>query len=447
MKNTIQAEYSVIGALLHSNDAIDQIPDLQARHFHDQENRAYFAEIVRQIKNGQTCDAITVFESLHDSLPDCLITLNRIQSSTPGYANIKKYAESVLFEAVRRFSSSEIANQLEAIKTAQNPFNAVSELIGLLDRITARQTVQEPVLLNDLMSSYAELLEKRMSGEIRPTATGFPSLDEKLAGGFEKGTLAVVAGRPGMGKTAFALALARNVSFEGKSLFLSMEMPKSQICDRNIAALGKLPLRWLKKPGEAGEREDEYWKRVTAALGQVNVMNLFVDDQTALDLDAIRNKARKIKRKQGLDLLVIDQLSFITGAKSERQHEAIGEYTRGLLALAKELDVPVVLLCQLNRECEKRMDKRPMLSDLAMSGSIEQDAETIIFLYRDEIYNPDSRDKGICEVIIAKQRQGEIGKVGLSYFGSETRFAEPDRPWIEQHGEPKKSKSKFLDSL
>lgn len=447
MRDTLQAEYSVIGALLLNNDVIDQIPDLQARHFQDQENRAYFAEIIKQIKAGQTCDVITVHDVLCESIPDCLTRLNSIQSNTPGYSNVKKYAESVISEAVRRFSVAEIANHLEGIKTAQNPFKSVSDLGVLLDKICQRATSNDPVKLNDMMMDYYTLLEDRLAGKITQISSGFVCYDGKMGGGFERGTLNILAARPGMGKTAFALALARNVAEQGTALFLSMEMPKKQICDRNMAALAKVPLGWLKRPGSAGVHEDEYWRNVTAAAARISSMNLYIDDQSSLNILDIRNKSRKVKRVAGLDLLVIDQVSFITGAQSDRLHEATGEYTRGLLALAKELDVPILALCQLNRECEKRQDKRPMLSDLANSGSIEQDAETITFLYRDEVYNPNTRDRGICEVIIGKNRDGERGKVGLEYHGPETRFEEPQRPWVESEDEPKSNRRGLANEL
>ena len=161
-------------------------------------------------------------------------------------------------------------------------------------------------------------------------------------------------------------------------------------------------------------------------------MNLYVDDQTALNMLDIRAKCRSVKRRTGLDVVVIDQLSFITGSEQEKSWDAIGEYTRGMLRLAKELNIAIVLLCQLNRKCEERQNKRPQLSDLAASGSIEQDASNVIFLYRDELYNADSRDKGICEVITAKQRQGQPGMVGLAYIGSQTRFEDLAHPWMPE---------------
>jgi replicative DNA helicase len=242
-----------------------------------------------------------------------------------------------------------------------------------------------------------------------------------------------------MGKTAFGLGIARNVSEWGSSLFLSMEMSRDQVNDRLIAALGKLPIAWLRRPNDKTPEDRERFNNMTHAFQRAQDLNLYIDDQTALNMLDIRAKSRSVKRKQGLDVLVIDQLSFITGGASDKSWEVVGEYTRGLLQLAKELNIAIVLLCQLNRKCEERNNKRPMLSDLAVSGSIEQDAANVIFLYRDEVYNPDSQDKGVCEVITAKQRQGEPGIVGLTYIGNQTRFEDLATPWqpSEQREKPR----------
>lgn len=232
--------------------------------------------------------------------------------------------------------------------------------------------------------------------------------------------MTVVAGRPAMGKTAFGLALARNAADNGEtSLFLSMEMPRRQVMDRNVSALAKVPLMWMKEPSN----NQGTWDRITHAYRRAKDMPMYIDDQPGMNMLQLRSKARLVKRRSGsLACVVIDQLSFLTGAESENQAYAIGEYTRALVALSKDLDCAVVLLAQLNRKCEDRPNKRPMMSDLASSGSIEQDMATGIFLYRDEVYNPDSHDKGICEVIVGKARQGATGMRGLTYIGDQTRF-------------------------
>lgn len=434
----VQAEFSVIGALIIDNDAIDRIADLAPEHFYNHENRLFFTEIQRQIAAGSRVDSITIFNKLKNDVTDCLQLLTSITNSVGSSANISRYAEIIIDKSIKR-SLVEICRESEGIvTTGKSSGDCVDFVASKLEVLSQRKTEQEPQKFIDMLGSYVSTLEDRMSGKIKPIKTGFSDLDKNLGGGIDRGTVVVVAARPAMGKTAFGLGVARNVSYEGYALFLSMEMPKEQVCDRNIAALGKVDIGWLKNPSQNGQLDTKNWDEVTSAFAQAEKLNLFIDDQTGLNMLSIRNKARKVKRKQGLDLLVIDQLSFITGANSEKLHEAVGEYTRALLKIAKELNIAVILLCQLNRELEKRPNKRPIMSDLALSGSIEQDANTIIFLYRDEVYNPDSPDKGICEVIIGKQRQGSIGFVGLKYFGEQTRFEDLAYRWTPSQNEPKR---------
>lgn len=413
---SIQAEQAVLGALLISNAAFDNITDLQAEDFYHRDHRKIFREISSQITSGENCDVISLYDALGDEITDGLVYLNQLTQSTPSAASIRVHAQIVIDYAKRR----KLVALCREAEVDQRPVDELAEwLTSGLEKITESKQSQEPTKFSESLTNYVDLLQDRMDGKIKPIATGFADLDRRLDGGFERGTLNVLAARPSMGKTAFGLALARNVAETGSAAFLSMEMPKSQIIDRNIAALGRLSISWLRNPIESDE---ESWNRLTAAFEKSERLNLWIDDQTALNLMAIRSKARFIKRRSGLDLLVIDQLSFITGGSAENKAYEIGEYTRGLLALAKELDCVVLLLAQLNRECERRTNKRPILSDLSSSGSIEQDASNVIFLYRDEVYHPDTQDKGVCEVITAKQRQGEIGTVALTYVGSQTRF-------------------------
>jgi len=429
MSHEIQAEFSVIGALIIDNDAIDRITDLAPEHFYNADNRLIFTEIQKQILASKRVDVITLFEQLKDKISDCLVQLNQIASSVGSSANISRYAEMIIDRAIKR-ALINIGREIEEIATSHKQSDECVDLVASkIEKLAQRKTEQAPQRLNDMMGDYVQVIEDRMSGKIKPIATGYADLDVRLGGGLDRGSLIVVAGRPAMGKTAFGLGIARNVAYWGSSLFLSMEMAKEQVCDRNISAIGKLPLAWLRSPKDGTPTERGYWDNVTKAFGEVANLNLFIDDQTGLNLIAIRSKARKLKRQHGLDVIVIDQLSFITGSTSDQQWIAIGEYTRGLLALAKELNVAVVLLCQGNRDCEKRPNKRLIMSDLAGSSSIEQDAATILFLYRDEVYNQDSQDKGVCEVGIGKQRQGATGIVGLAYIGEQTRFEDLARPW------------------
>src|SRR5690606_33637960 len=219
-------------------------------------------------------------------------------------------------------------------------------------------------------------------------------------------------------KSAFAFNLALNAADDYSVLILSMEMPRDQIHDRNVAVMGKIPLPHVIDPRKM---QDDEWPRLTAAVGRLEAMNLFVDDQGGLRLMDVRMKARQVKRRHGLDLLVIDYLQLMDG-EGDNRNAQIEQITRGLKAMAKEMKIGIVLLSQLNRQLEQRPNKRPMPSDLRDSGAIEQDCDMALFLYRDEVYNPNSEDAGICEVNVGLIRQGEPGTVGLTYIGSQTRF-------------------------
>lgn len=417
--HSLEAEQGVIGALLRDNDAVDRIGDLKAEHFYSHEHAAIFSVILRQVAAGHRSDVITVMEGLRGRVQDVGAYLNTISQAMPSAVNIKRHVDIVVDRAVKRALlkvAGELGEWAQSFEAAEVIADRAAQRI---EEIGQRETVSEPVLMGDLLTEHAELLEARLEGKIKRVSTGLPDLDAKLGGGMEPGTLIVVAGRPAMGKTAFGLTVARNVGEDGVGQIFSMEMPRRQIMDRNISAIGKLPLDWVQTPSE----NPESWDRVTHAYQRARDIRLYIDDQAGMNMLQLRAKARLVRRKAGrLDCIVIDQLSFLQGAEAENYAYALGEYTRALVALAKELDVPVLLLAQLNRKCEERPNKRPMLSDLASSGSIEQDAATVIFLYRDEVYNPDSPDVGVCEVIIAKARQGKTGMVGLSYIGEQTRF-------------------------
>lgn len=432
---SVQAEQSIIGALLRDNDAVDRIADLQAEHFYSNDHALIFKEIVRQISAGRRADVITVMQALEGKMRDVGRYLNDMAQTTPSSANIRRYVDIVIDRSMKRALLA-IGGDLQQWATSPEDAGEIADRAAARIESAARREVgSDPVLMCDLLTEHVELMQARVEGAIKPVSTGYPGLDRKLGGGMARGTLIVVAGRPAMGKTAFGLSVARNVSENGVSAFWSMEMPRKQVMDRNISAIGRLPLEWVMAPTE---EDSGRWANLTHAYQRARDMRMFIDEQTSMNMLQIRAKARMVKRKAGqLDLLVIDQLSFITGAESENYAYALGEYTRGLVGLAKELDIPVLLLCQLSRKCDDRPNKRPVLSDLASSGNIEQDAATAIFLYRDEVYNPDSPDKGIAEIIIGKARQGETGMVGLAYIGEQTRFESLARPFTPQPAQQK----------
>lgn len=423
-----EAEQSVLGGLLSDPEAMDRIPFLEAAHFYRQDHRYIFEEIQRQHAATRTPDPITVAERLGEKIENGLQYLIQMRSTEPTGARIRTHADIVVEKAKRRALIAMSDEMAVAAFGIQEPQEIADFFVGRMEALMRRKTMQEPQRMSSLMNAYVQVLEQRRTGEIRPVATGFEDLDDILGGGIERGTVAVLAGRPSMGKSAMALCIGGNVSAGGDvTCFLSMEMSKDQVLDRRVSAMAEIPLQWLRRP----DIDDSQWSSLTRAIQMSETQDFFIDDQTALNMMAIRAKARKIKRSAGrLDLLAIDQLSFIAGSKLERRNEQISEYTRALLALAKELDCAILLLCQLSRKCEERPNKRPLLSDLAESGSIEQDAATIIFAYRDEVYNENSPDRGTAELIVAKQRQGRIGTARLAYLGAQTRFANLARNWM-----------------
>ena len=426
---SIRAEQAVLGALLVDNDALDRCADLETTHFFRHDHRLIFAELQRQVVAGRRADPMTLFAVLNDKIEDGLKYMATLRMSAASSANIKHHAEIVIDKASKR---ALLAIGLEAQELAashSDSSSCVDLVASKLEALAQRKTQFEPKLIGDTMVDYLTMIQNRMAGLHKPIPTGFTHVDELMGGGLERGTLTVVAGRPGTGKTAFGLGIARNVAIAGGfSAIFSMEMAAAQLNDRNMAAIGKIPLAWLRAPSEA-DHDSPYWTQLSYATQRAATMQMWIDEQAGMNMLELRAKARKIKRKGGLDLLVVDQLSFITGGDSEQEWQNIGKYTRGMIEVAKNLDIAIVLLAQLNRKCDERADKRPIMSDLAASGSIEQDAANIIFLYRDVLYNADTHEKELAEVIAAKQRQGTPGTVGMKYNGAYTSFEDWPHRW------------------
>lgn len=436
----VASEHAVLGALLLDNDVLDRLGDLQPGHFSVADHRAIFAELRRQIGAGQPADAITVFERLSaESQHSASIGyITSLATSATGTANAERHAAIVRERAVRRALvtlGSELAD--DARGAAVEAPALIDKASSRLEQLAQARVRQEPVHVSAGLVEHFKALGERERGGVRAISTGFPVIDERLNGGLRGGELIVVAARPKMGKTAFALGIGRHVARTKQVGFLSMEMPQPQIHDRNLAAAAGLPLSYLLNPSLMCDGD---WSRVTEAVGELEQLGLWIDDQPALRLLDVRMKAKQIKRKAGLDVLIIDYLQLMEGDGDNRNSQIEG-ITRGLKGLAKELDICVVLLSQLNRNLEQRPNRRPMPSDLRDSGAIEQDADAVMFLYRDEVYNPDTPDKGICEVDIALNRQGEPGRVALSFIGSQTRFES-----LQRHWHPPKPKSKPVAS-
>lgn len=425
----IEAEQAVIGALLFENDAIDRIAGLKAEHFFRADHRTIFAEIIAMLSANQPADAFTVFGRISakggaDAIGG-IGYLNDLAANVPGAANVAHYAGMVIDRAQKRGLAAAGSRMQEM---AHNPNGAsAGELVeraqAEVERFAEGRAAAAPVLAAQGLSHFLVGMERRLGGEIAPARTGYPALDDKIAGGLKDGDLVIVAARPSMGKTAFSLNVASNVAESKPVLFLSMEMPAEQLHARMMARHAGVNYGHLVEPKKMTQME---WDSLPAGVGRIEALSLYFDDQPALSLLDIRSKARGIKRRHGLGMIVVDYLGLMSGGQGDNRTQEIGSYSRGLKALAKELEVPIVVLAQLNRGLETRPNKRPTMSDLRDSGEIEQDADTILFLYRDEVYHPDSPDRGICEVIIGKQRNGPLGHVALGFQGEFQRFSSLD---------------------
>ena len=421
-------EQSVLGALLLDNESIDRIGDLRAEHFWDATHRQIFQATCKLILANKPADVITVFDKLQAETKEIdLQYLHSLAQNTPSSANIGRYASIVRDRAIKRglvALGRELEDQAES--SVEDSAALVDQFSSRLEVLAQASVKSEPVLARDDLAAHIESIDERHHGRGIPAiSTGFADLDRKLNGGLRRGNLVVLAARPKMGKTALALNVATNIATDRSVLVCSMEMPKSQLHDRNIASLGRIKLDHMLDPQRFTEQD---WDGLTAAVQKIDAMNLYLDDKPGLTLMQVRAKAKQVKRRASLDVMVIDYLQLMEGEGSNRNAQ-IESITRGLKTLAKELDIVIILLSQLNRELEKRPNKRPQPSDLRDSGSIEQDADLVVFLYRDEVYNPDSMDKGVCEVDVALNRQGAAGRVALTYIGEQTRFENLQHSW------------------
>jgi replicative DNA helicase len=421
-------EQSVIGALLVDNDAIDRLGELRPEHFYRYDHRIIFEYISRLLVAGRPADALTVFEmaATMGKAEEIggLAYVNTMAQSVPGSANIARYAQIVVDRWKLRTVVA-IADEISASAFAPKG-RTVDQIIDAAQQRFMKlgeSRSNEPKLASSDLTQIVEEMDAQFHGSgSTATSTGFTDLDAKLDGGMNGGELVIVAGRPSMGKTAFAMCVAGHVvDKEGPVLVFSMEMPSKQLSQRNIARVGGIPLSHVK---DGSKFLDEEWPRLTHAVQVLADQQLFIDDDSGMTLMEIVNRSRAIKRRHGLKLIVVDYLGLMTGGPDERNDLRIASYSSGLKGLAKQLGVPVVALAQLNRSVEQRPNKRPTMADLRDSGAIEQDADTILFLYRDEVYHPDTADRGTAEVIIAKQRNGEIGHVRLAFIGEHSKFAD-----------------------
>ncbi len=429
--HSIEAEQSVLGGLLLENSAWDKVADVVTEHdFYRHDHRLIFRSIAVLAEKDEPLDVITLSAWLkdRDELENAggLAYLGTLAKDTPSAANIKAYADIVREKSVLRqliSIGSEISEDaFNAGERASRELldEAEKKVFEIAEQGNRKQDFHEiKHLLKQTLANIDEL--SKSDSSITGASTGYTELDE-MTSGLQKGDLVIVAGRPSMGKTTFAMNLAEYIAINDKKpvVIFSMEMPAQQIVLRMFASMGRVPLSDIR----TGKIREEDWPRIGMAVKTFGESKIFIDDTAALSPTEMRAKARRLQREQGqIGCVVIDYIQLMqSGAKSDNRAAEVSEISRSLKALAKELECPVVALSQLNRSLEQRPNKRPIMSDLRESGAIEQDADVIMFIYRDEVYNEETAEKGMAEVIIGKQRNGAIGKIRLTFTGKYTRF-------------------------
>jgi replicative DNA helicase len=431
---SIEAEQAVLGALMLEEQAYDRIADrVTEEDFYRRDHRVLFQAISELKTRAEPCDAVTMGEWLRSrglaEEAGGIGYIVELANNAPGAANIVAYADIVRDKSIQRSLldiSSNIANAVynpEGRDARAQLELAEQDIYRLAE--TGQRSGSSFKSMNTVLIEAFRILEQRYSSpsDFTGLRSGFLDLD-KMTAGLQSTDLIIVAARPSMGKTAFAMNIAEYAALNSglPVAVFSMEMSTSQLALRLISSLGRISQERLR----TGRLLDQEWPRVTATITLLQGAKLFVDDTPALSPTELRSRARRLKREHGLGLVVIDYLQLMQvpsmQSRGETKANEIGEISRNLKAMAKELNVPVIALSQLNRAVEQRTDKRPMMSDLRESGSIEQDADLVMFIYRDEYYNKDSPDKGLAEVIVGKHRNGATGKIKLKFWGEFTRF-------------------------
>ena len=420
------------GLMLDSNRADDVIDVLVSEDFYRNDHRLIFSAIYGLTNQSMPADVITVQEYLDNSgeleKAGGLVYLDELTRNTPSATNIAAYAKIVREHSILRRLLSTVNDIGQTVyqPEGRTPYevldNAEQRIYEISDSGAKRGSgfVPARTLMKDAVTSIEELFNN--NSEITGLATGFTDLD-KLTTGLQKSDLIIVAGRPSMGKTSLAMNLAENVALgsDAAVAIFSMEMSGEQLIRRMLTSLGRIDAQRVR----TGKLSNDDWSRLTSAINLLDKTRVYIDDTPGLTPSEIRSRCRRLAAQNDgkLGLVIIDYLQLMSmGGTSENRATELSAITRALKGLAKEVNVPVIALSQLNRSLEQRTDKRPVMSDLRESGSIEQDADLIVFIYRDEVYNDDTDDKGIAEIIISKQRNGPIGTIKLTFLGQYTKF-------------------------
>lgn len=432
MPHNIEAERAVIGALMVNASVMNTIVNiLKPADFYFDNNREIYKSALELFDDGSPIDIVTLSHnlSMHDRLNAVggMEYLTGLASSISTTQNITNYCDIIRDKSVQRqlITGLDAVTQLAYDGSEKNEYLIERAEQIIYDIAAGRDKADIEPVSNILMLSYQEMVEHSLSkGDITGIATGFHELDRRTAG-LQKSDLILIAGRPGMGKSTFAVNIAENAAINNgvTTAVFNLEMSKTQLMNRILCSQALVELNRLR----LGDLTGEDWMQISEVMDKIALAPLYIDDTPSITVSEIRAKCRRLKQSNNLGLVVIDYLQLMTSSRrTENRQQEISEISRSLKILAKELDVPVITLSQLSRANESRSDKRPMLSDLRESGAIEQDADIVMFLYRDEYYNKNTDDKNMAECIIAKYRSGETGTIKLGWQGKYTKFLNVD---------------------
>ncbi len=427
----LEAEQSVIGSMLIDKTAIARAVEvLKSDDFYRDSHKVIFNAIFELYQKDTPIDMITLLEHLRSAekldASGGITYITEISNSIPSTANLSSYIKIVEDKSILRRLIRASTEIMENCYNKQDDVEAVMDLAEQkVFNIAERKNSSDFEAMNTVLERGFLEIERIFNnrGETTGVSSGFPELDA-MTSGFQKGDMILIAARPSMGKTTFALNLAEYAALRaGKNVAVfSLEMSKEQLAYKLLCSEANVDMTKLRN----GNLEDKDWENIAKASGPLAAAKIFIDDTAGTSVMDMRSKCRKLKMEHGIDLIVIDYLQLMSGSSPENRQQEVSEISRSIKALAKEMQCPVIALSQLSRAPEQRADHRPMLSDLRESGSIEQDADLVMFLYRDEYYNKETEDKNVAECIIAKQRNGPVGTVKLAWIGQFSKFARLD---------------------
>lgn len=431
LPQNIEAEQSVLGSMINDKTSIAEAAELlHSDDFYRESHKVVFSSILELYTKDVPVDLITLLEHLRATnrleATGGITYITNLSGSIASTANIQSYIKIVKDKAILRRL---IRSANEIIDDSYNKQDNVSDVLDIAQKkifdISQTETKSDFEHISNVLARSFEQLETLFSNNdsITGIPSGFPELDDKTSG-FQRSDMILIAARPSMGKTTFALNLAQHAALRASKsvVIFSLEMSKEQLVQKLLCAEANIDMVSFR----TGNLEDKDWENIAKASGPLGAAKIFIDDTAGVTVMEMKSKCRRIKLEYGIDMILIDYLQLMSGSGSESRQQEVSEISRNIKALAKEMNCPVIALSQLSRAPEQRADHRPMLSDLRESGSIEQDADVVMFLYRDEYYNKETEDKNVAEVIIAKQRNGPTGTVKLAWLGQYSKFGRLD---------------------